>query len=76
MVVANRREQEAFLAILDAAPLSLAGIAALTHVLWSLEGPVVSRAHPDFWKEAATPTSKILRAVWRAASGKEGLPPE
>ncbi|MEW5421929.1 hypothetical protein [Amorphus sp. 3PC139-8] len=71
---AQTREDEAFWAMIELTPTSVEGIAALAHVLWELEGPAVLPDHEDFQEEADSPNCKLMRAIWRAAAGRDGLP--
>lgn len=74
-VAAQQREDAAFWRLLEMTPTSLAGIAALATLLWDLEGPHVIEAHPDFAEMCEQPSRKLIRAIYRAASGKDALPP-
>ncbi|ARO13369.1 hypothetical protein BVG79_00007 [Ketogulonicigenium robustum] len=68
-VDADARENAAFWKMIELTPTSLAGIAALTHVLWTLDGPTAIEGSSDRKEEANHPNCKIMRAIWRATSG-------
>lgn len=74
-VLAEEREDEAFATLVNATPTSMEGIAALIHVLWDMEGPSVNPDHDAYLEQADDPALKLIAAIWRAASGKSGLPP-
>ncbi|WP_187393023.1 hypothetical protein [Maritimibacter fusiformis] len=57
--------------MIEMTPTSMEGIAALIHVLWSLEGPKLAPVNV----EANHPNCKLMGAIWRYASGQNGLPP-
>lgn len=73
---AAAREDAAFRAMLDMTPTSVAGIAALATVLWDIEGPVVDEewAPEEFLDAANDPSQKLIRAIYRAASGTDDFP--
>lgn len=73
--VASDQEDAAFAAMIELTPSSMAGIAALMHVLWDLEGPVVASDSEEYLEHAGRPNCKLMLAIWRAASGQRGLPP-
>ena len=72
---AEALESEAFSAMIDLTPNSMAGTAAIAHVLWDLDGPSVSPENPEYDERTNDPNNKQIRAIWRAASGQNGLPP-
>lgn len=72
--VEEEAEHTAFLALIELTPTSPAGIAALAHVLWDLEGPVVPQDHDEFAALADKPSCKLIHAIWRASSGENGFP--
>lgn len=72
---AQRREFEALGAMLDMTPISQAGIAALAHVLWEFHGPYLPPSDEDFQANCNEQGNRLIAAIWRAASGKGGLPP-
>lgn len=69
-------ENDAFWAMIDMTPTSMAGIAALIHVLWDLDGPGVPADSEDFLGRVDDPPCKLMAAIWRGASGQQGLPPD
>lgn len=73
-LAADDRESAAFWAIVDMTPVSIEGIAALAHVLWINDGPNSRADDPDYPVECAWPGNKMIRAIWQAASGQDGLP--
>ncbi|WP_273699643.1 hypothetical protein [Paracoccus sphaerophysae] len=72
---AEAREHAAFSAMLDILPTTTAGFAALADVLWSVNGPSLAKDHPSFAAECDEPGNRLMIALWRAASGQDGLPP-
>lgn len=66
-------ERKAFLAMVDMTPVSNEGIAALAHVLWDTAGPVSARSSPDRGVECGHPENKLIRAIYRAASGQTDI---
>ncbi len=69
-------ERAAERAMIDMTPTSMAGIAALIHVLWDMEGPRAPADSEDFLGQADDPPCKLMTAIWRGASGQQGLPPD
>lgn len=61
---AEARENAAFGEMLDMTPASMAGIAALAHVLWDLDGPVADTDAPE-------PNAKLMLGILRATIGAE-----
>ena len=72
---AESKEDAAFWAMIEMTPISMAGIAALIHVLWDLDGPSVVSDHENYSELSDHPNCKLMRAIWRGASGRNGLPP-
>lgn len=72
---AAARIDAAFFAMIEMTPVSMAGIAALAHVIWDSEGPSGFHDSSKFVEECAEPGNKLMLAIWRAASGESGLPP-
>lgn len=56
------------------APTTLAGIAALAHLLWDYEGPGAPSDGPEYAKQCGQTGNKLIATIWRAASGQDGLP--
>ncbi|MBI6628318.1 hypothetical protein [Pontibaca salina] len=75
-MAAQAKEDDAFWAMIEMTPTSTEGIAALSHVLWDLEGPSVVPEHKEYAERANEPHRKLMRAIWRAASGQNSLPPD
>lgn len=72
---AEARENAAYFALRDMTPASLAGIAALTHVLWTIAGPTSAEWNePTYSEECEQDEHKMIAAIWRAASGQQGAP--
>lgn len=74
-IEAEKRADAALDAIIELTPSSLEGIAAMTHILWYLEGPVMRPGTPDHDEELTWKGNRAMLAIWRAASGKAGTPP-
>lgn len=72
---AEEREFAAFRAICDTTPTTRAGIAAVAVVLWDCEGPDSQPGTDEFADQCERHTSRLIRAVWCAASGDTTLPP-
>lgn len=72
---ASDRKQAAFSAMVEMTPTSMAAMAALIHVLWDLDGPTLSEGSEGYLAEAEEPNCKLMRALWRGASGQHGFPP-
>ena len=72
---ASDQEDAAFWAMINMTPTSMAGIAALIHVLWDLDGPSGPTDSEEYLENADHPNCKLMRAIWRGASGQQGLPP-
>lgn len=72
---AQDREDAAFWAMVDMAPTSMAGIAALAHVLWDVEGPSAWPGSETYSEQARAPSCKLMLQIWRATSGQSGMPP-
>lgn len=73
-IAAEKRENAAYDAMIDLTPVSSEGIAALAHVLWATEGPIVHQSSPDFPEQCDQPGNKLIRAIWRAAGGQGEYP--
>lgn len=73
-VSTSDRQNCAIDSMADMSPTSLEGIAALTHVFWDLEGPSFRPDHEEYDEICNRTGNKLIRAIWRAASGREGLP--
>lgn len=71
---AEAQENAAFWEMIEMTPTSMEGIAALIHILWSLEGPAVATDHEEFHERADHPNCKLMAAIWRGATGRDGLP--
>lgn len=72
---ADERESAAFFAMIEMTPISPEGIAALAHVLWATKGPDSAFGSENWKAECKWPGNKLIRGIWRAASGFNGLPP-
>ncbi len=71
---AEARENAAFLAMIDSTPTSMAGIAARVTVLWDLNGPTEGGDSEEFAEIADQHDNKLIRAIYRAASGTNEIP--
>jgi hypothetical protein len=60
--------------IIEMTPTSAAGIAAMAHLLFYQAGPVFKEGSPDYEMEMQHPENKMILAIWRAATGMDGLP--
>lgn len=65
-VEADARENAAFWAMLDMTPVTMEGVAALAHVLWTLEGPSPPPGTADYEESLTQPANRIMAALWRA----------
>jgi hypothetical protein len=74
-LAAEHRETETYRAIVDTVPTTSAGIAALVCVLWDVIGPSYLIGSEDYLDELQKGEIKLLRSIWCAASGHDGLPP-
>ena len=70
----TRIESEATDAMVDMTPQSPEGFAALAHVLWYWEGPSMSPDCPEYADACKTIGNRLIAAIWRGASGRDGLP--
>ena len=73
-VAADARIDAAFYAMLETTPTTMEGIAALITVWWNLEGPMVLDGE-EYRKACNEPGNKLIRAIYRAASGTDRNPP-
>lgn len=71
---AEAQEDAALFAMTDITPISLAGIAALIHVLWDIDGPARAPENEDYEDEIRAPNYKLMLAIWRATSGRADVP--
>jgi len=70
------RETALFFELLDLTPTTMAGIAAMTHVMWDFMGPATRRDLVEEYAEECDQTeNRLIRAIWRGASGRDGIPP-
>ncbi len=68
------REDAAFFRMIDMTPVSMEGLAALAHVHWDTDGPVHVETRENFTVECNQSGNKLMAAIWRGASGQNGLP--
>ena len=68
------RRFAAFEKLGDMTPCTMAGIAALADVLWKENGPHCRPDQPGFAELCSLPENKLISAIWKAASGKTGVP--
>ena len=71
---AEHRADAALYAMIELTPTSAEGMAALVHVLWSLEGPCFRADQPEYLAECEYPGNKVLFSLWRATSGRSEHP--
>ncbi len=74
-VAALERQHAALEAVSGVTPRTMAGIAALAEVLWHFNGPCFLVGTEGFAEEIAAPENRLLAAIWRGASGRDGIPP-
>lgn len=74
-IAAENRAHAALLAMVELTPTTVEGIAALSHILWSLKGPAFRTDHPEYAVQCQEPSKKALLALWRATSGRSDHPP-
>lgn len=74
-IEARDQEHAAMQKMLEITPTSLAGIAALAHLMWVDEGPSLRTDNPEYAEECAQRENIMILQIWRAASGQGGLPP-
>lgn len=71
---ADTREYAAFDRMIETAPQSMEDIAALAALLWTICGPHSRRGTEQYEDECQLPGSRLIKAIWNAASGKKGVP--
>ena len=72
----EERETALFFELLDLTPTTMAGIAAMTHVMWDFMGPATRCDLAEEYAEECDQTeNRLIRAIWRGASGRDGIPP-
>lgn len=75
-LAAEAREDAAYKAMHELTPTSMAGIAALAHVLWTVAGPSAPEDLVDAYvQDCEKDECKLIAAIWRASSGETGTPP-
>jgi len=72
---AERREDLAFEAMMQTRATTMEGIAALCHVLWTINGPSARADLPEFQDQCEHYEHQPALALWRSATGLEGVPP-
>jgi len=72
---AEAEETAAFDAMIKTPPTSPAGVAVLASALWEMEGPTGAPGSEEYQKQANSLSCQLILAIWRAASGQDGLPP-
>lgn len=73
-IEAERKADAALDAMVELTPSSLAGIAAMAHILWVLEGPVMAPGGEDHAEEMTWKGNRAILAIWQAATGLDGYP--
>lgn len=68
------REDAAFENILRVEPTTMEGFAAAAHVLWDTDGPDAIEGSEAWDEQCTAPASRMLATIWRAASGRDGMP--
>jgi len=74
-LAAQEREEDAAYELAEMTPTSMAGIAALAHVLWEINGPGILPGSEDYDQECEAIHNKLMLCIWRGASGKTDVPP-
>jgi hypothetical protein len=74
-LAAARREDAAFTAMMTTRATSMAGVAGLAHVIWQSSGPGWVYGSEDYLEESRSFENAPKLALWRSASGQDGLPP-
>lgn len=74
ILAAEARWDAAFKELMKLEPKGLQGIAALSHVWLDEFGPLDKFDSELAAIECAIPENRIVAAIWRVASGREGLP--
>lgn len=69
------RVRSLHLAMIEQGACSMEGIAALAHAMWVEDGPCSLEGSEYHAHEIQESGHAMLAAIWRAASGCEGLPP-
>ncbi|MEM7237408.1 MAG: hypothetical protein AAF501_06245 [Pseudomonadota bacterium] len=64
---AEEREDDAVRAMTSVKATSMAGIAALAHVLWDFQAPGELNENT---------ASEVILAIWHSTSGQDGTPPD
>lgn len=67
-------EDAAFEDILRVEPTTMEGFAAVAHVLWDTDGPDAIEGSEAWSDQCIAPSSRMLATIWRAASGRDGMP--
>lgn len=67
-------ELTAFWEITKLTPTTMAGVAAVAHVLWAIDGPSLVTSHPGHEEELRNPEHVLKAAIWRCASGQADVP--
>lgn len=76
-LAAQAREDAAFWTIVhELTPVTVAGIGALAHVLWSIAGPCFDRDIEGELPEFEAPEDVLMLKIWRAASGETAPYPD
>jgi hypothetical protein len=74
MVDTEKHMLALFQQIIEMTPVTGDGIAAITHILWEIEGPDHAPGTASFDAECNNPGNKLIRAIWRATSGCDQIP--
>jgi len=68
-IAAEIREDAALDAMVEMTPITLEGLAALTHVLWHMEVPELEYHLPEYAEQTENPVHKAMLGIWRATTG-------
>lgn len=72
---ACEREWAAVDAMIATPPSTPAGVAALAHLLWAIEGPCARDDSLHYETQCNERDARIFATLWRFGTGREGLPP-
>lgn len=70
----EQAERAARAAMLATPAQTNAGLAALVHIAWDADGPVVVPSHPDYEAQMQDDERQPLLALWRSLTGQERPP--
>lgn len=74
VLAADKIEMRYFDWLVSTPPISREGVAALMHVLWTIDGPMYRPDTKEYAAEVESPAAKLMAAIWRYGAGRDGLP--